>query len=427
MKALYFDCFSGISGDMTLGALLDLGIDKELFLSELDKLNIGGYEIVIQKKIKNGIVGTDVKVILNEEYDKLQEKIKQHEQHHHNHNHNHAHGDEKHDHTTHQHNHSMRNLKSIETIIDWSDLAQNVKDYSKKVFREIAKAEAKVHHKDISEIHFHEVGAIDSIVDIVGVAICLDLLGVKKIFSSPLHDGHGFIECQHGIIPVPVPAVMEMLKDSNIPLISDDVNTELITPTGMGIIKCLTSDFGKMPAMIIEKVGYGMGKRDTGKFNALRIVMGTLFEEDKLMEEIAILETNIDNMSPEIMGYVTDKLFSNGALDVFTTPIYMKKNRPAFMLTVLTTKELEEKLTDIIFRETTTLGIRRTLSSRYCMNREVVKIDLGFGEVQVKVASRGDIKKYAPEYEDCKNLSEKTGMSLKSVYDVVNEKAKYLI
>lgn len=435
MKALYFDCFSGISGDMTLGALLDLGVDKALFLGELDKLNIGGYDIAVEKKIVNGIVGTDVKVIITEDYGIVQDKIKQHEFHgnDHSHNHSHNHGDETHthgneqEHPSHNHSNSMRNLKNIETIIENSDLTQNVKDFSKKVFREIARAEAKVHHKDINEIHFHEVGAIDSIVDIVGVAICLDLLGVKKVFSSPLHDGHGFIECQHGIIPVPVPAVMEMLKDSKIPLISDDVNTELITPTGMGIIKCLTSDYGNMPAMIIDKVGYGMGKRNTGKFNALRIVLGTLFEEDKLMEEIAILETNIDNMNPEIMGYVTDKLFSNGALDVFTTPIYMKKNRPAFMLTVLTSKELEEKLTDIIFRETTTLGIRRSFSSRYCMDREIIKVDTGFGEVQVKVASIGDIKKYAPEYEDCKNLSEKTGMPLKSVYDVVNEKFKYLV
>jgi pyridinium-3,5-bisthiocarboxylic acid mononucleotide nickel chelatase len=435
MKVLYFDCFSGISGDMTLGALIDLGVEKDIFLSELDKLNIGGYDIVLEKKIMNGIVGTDVKVILVETYSELQDKIKQQEFHEQNHTHSHSH-EHPHEHNEHihkdqqkphSHDSSQRNLKNIETIIDMSDLSKNVKDFSKKVFHEIAKAEAKVHHKDINEIHFHEVGAIDSIVDIVGVAICLDLLGVKKIFSSPLHDGHGFIECQHGIIPVPVPAVMEMLSDSKIPLISDDINTELITPTGMGIIKCLTSDYGSMPAMIIEKVGYGMGKRDTGKFNALRIVMGTLFEEANVMEEIAILETNIDNMNPEIIGYVTEKLLSKGALDVFTTPIYMKKNRPAFMLTVLTTKELEEGMTDILFKETTTLGIRRSLSSRYVMNREIVKVDVGFGEVKVKVASKGDIKKYAPEYEDCRALSEKTGMPLKLVYDVVNEKSKYLI
>jgi uncharacterized protein (TIGR00299 family) protein len=430
VKVLYFDCFSGISGDMTLGALLDLGIDKEKFKRELGKLNLKGYDIIIEKKTNNGIVGTDVNVILSEEYEELQKKLEQHE-HEHKHDHgnghhnSHNHGDG-HEHSHHSHSHSMRNLKSIEMIIDWSDLNQNVKDVSKKVFREIAQAEARVHNKDVNDVHFHEVGAIDSIVDIVGVAICIDMLGVQKIFSSPLHDGSGFVQCQHGIIPVPVPAVMEMLRDTKIPLIQEDVNTEMVTPTGMGLIKCLSSNFGNMPAMIIDKIGYGLGKREIGRLNALRVVVGNLLGDDGMMEEIAVLETNIDDMSPEVLGFTLQRLFECGALDVFYTPIYMKKNRPAFMLTVLTNTSQEEKLTDIILKETSSLGVRRNTVKRHCMDREILKVNTGLGKVRVKVASKGSFKKYAPEYEDCREIALKSGMPLTQVFDEV-KKACYTI
>ncbi|MCX8131066.1 MAG: nickel pincer cofactor biosynthesis protein LarC [Clostridia bacterium] len=432
MKVLYFDCFSGISGDMTLGALIDLGVDKELFKSELDKLNLSGYDIVIGNKSKNGIIGTDVDVIINEEYEKLQERLKRHEEHQHLHKHGHPHEHShehghhhKHGHSedSHQHSHSARNLKSIETMIDWSDLNQNVKDFSKRVFREIAKAEAKVHNKDINEVHFHEVGAIDSIVDIVGAAICLDLLGIQRVHSSPLHDGHGFIECQHGIIPVPVPAVMEMLKNSDIPLVSEDVNTELVTPTGMGIIKCLSSGFGNMPAMTVEKVGYGMGKRETGRFNALRVVMGTLVENKGSSDEITLLETNIDDMTPEALGYTAEALLEAGALDVFITPVYMKKSRPASILSVLVNEEKEEKFVDIILRETSTLGIRKSSVKRYCMDREMIEVETQYGKARVKIASGYGIRKAAPEYEDCKEIAKRTGLPLREVYELVMEKA----
>lgn len=419
MKALYFDCFSGISGDMTLGALIDLGIDKRKFISELGKLNLSGYDTLIEKKEKNGIIGTDVQVLLNEE--KFNGETKEHE---HNGPHEcHAHNHHQHGHDG--HGHTARNLKDIELIIDSSDLSQRVKDLSKKVFREIARAEAKVHNKDISKIHFHEVGAVDSIVDIVGAAICLDLLGVDKVFSSPLHDGHGFIECQHGTIPVPVPAVMEMLKGTKIPVITEEVCTELVTPTGMGLIKCIASSYGSMPPMAVEQVGYGMGKRDTGKFNALRVVMGTLLDKNKVVEEIAVLETNIDDMNPEILAYVSERLMESGALDVFYTPVYMKKSRPAVMLTVLSPKEIEQRLVDLILKETSTLGVRRTNSVRYCMDREVVKIPTKYGKVRVKVASmENGTKKFAPEFEDCKKIAQETGMPLQQVYDLVKKECE---
>ncbi len=447
MRVLYFDCFSGISGDMTLGALLDLGLDSEAFLKELDKLNVDGYSIEIKKVVKNGISGTDVNVILESElqeeehghdhahghehshdgHDHQQEHMHEHSHEHiHDHGHIHEHnGGHDHDHVNgHSHSHSQqeRNLADIENIINASTLKPAVKAMSTRIFREIARAEAKVHGKDISEVHFHEVGAIDSIVDIIGACICIDMLGVERIYASELHEGKGFVKCAHGLLPVPVPAVLEMLSNSRIPLISEDVPFELVTPTGIGILKMTCSSFGKMPPISIEKTGYGMGKRETGRFNALRAVVGSLYEQDSIPnDEISILETNIDNMSPEIMGYTMEKLFENGALDVFYTPIYMKKSRPSVMLTVLARCEDEKKFSDIIFRETSTLGVRVTRSGRYCMNRELVKVNTMYGDVRVKVASSGDIKKFAPEYEDCKDIAARTGLPITKVYELVTE------
>lgn len=417
MKVLYFDCFSGISGDMVLGALIDLGIDVDIFKSELQKLGLNDFDISVEKKMKNSISVTDVDVLIKE---------KDHD-HDHSHGcgkeHHHDHGCENGRHGGHHHNHhnhhdaSVRNLADIEKIIDDSSLKDSVKQLSKKIFGEIARAEAKVHNKPISDVHFHEVGAVDSIVDIVGAAICIDLLNVDRIYSSPLHDGTGFIECQHGKLPVPVPAVMEMLTESNIPYIVEDINTELITPTGIGIIKTIASGFGAMPPMTVDRVGYGSGKRETGRFNALRCVLGTASDEGIKDNEIAVLETNIDDMNPELLGYVMDVLFESGALDVFYTPVYMKKNRPGVMLTVLTEKEKEKKLVDIILKETSTLGIRKTFATRYVMNRENRYVDTEFGKIGVKEAYFEGIKKFAPEFEDCRKAAQKHNVPLWKIYN----------
>lgn len=454
MRVLYFDCFSGISGDMTLGALLDLGLDCKAFLNELDKLKVDGYSIEIKKVVKNGITGTDVNVILHDE-DHNDNNDHHHNQNHHcddhehehehthdhHHDHGHKHDDHDHEHKhddhdhphshehdnhnhphSHGHSHVERNLSDIENIINNSGLKPGVKAMSTKIFREIARAEAKVHGKDINEVHFHEVGAIDSIVDIIGVCICIDMLGVERIYASELHEGKGFIKCAHGLLPVPVPAVMEMLCNSKIPLITEDIPFELVTPTGIGILKMTCSSYGKMPPMAIEKTGYGMGKRNTGRFNALRAVVGTLYEQESVPnDEISILETNIDNMSPEILGYTMEKLFDHGALDVYYTPIYMKKSRPSVMLTVLAKCEDEKKFSDVIFSETSTLGIRVTRSARFCMNRELVKVNTMYGDVRVKIARIGDVHKFAPEYEDCKSIALKTGLPITKVYEMVNE------
>lgn len=447
MKVLYFDCFSGISGDMVIGALMDLGVEEETFRRELSKLKLSGYDLVIKKTVKNSITVTDFKVVLDEEiyakhnkdyvhvncedvdeqkenehFDDNSSSINDHHHHdhHHDHNYDHGHNYKQHHHGHDEYNHA-RNLKDIEALIDSSDLSNNVKQFSKKVFSEIAFAEAKVHNKTVEEVHFHEVGAVDSIVDIVGTAIGLDLLKIDRVYSSPLHDGTGFIECQHGRLPVPVPAVMEMLTNSNIPYIVEDINTELVTPTGIGIIKCLAHSFGNMPKMLINKVGYGAGKRDIGRLNALRCIMGTMNKIDNT-DEIVVLSTNIDDMNPEMLGFVMDKLFEAGALDVYYTPVYMKKNRPAVELTVLCDGDKEQNIVDIILKETTTLGIRKTITQRYKMDRETVKVNTKYGEVRVKVSKYGEFKKYAPEYEDLRKVALSKDVPLWKVYNAVYEK-----
>lgn len=393
MKALYFDCFSGISGDMTLGALLDVGVDEKLLRKELDKLGLNDeFELECKRINKYGITGTDVTVKLNNDH----------------------------------HHHHARNLKDIMDIIEESTLSFRVKEISGRTFREVAQAEAKVHGKLPDEVHFHEVGATDSIVDIVGSAVCIDLLGIERIYSSALHDGKGFVDCQHGRIPVPVPAVMEMLKDSKIPLITEDINTELVTPTGLALIKTAACQFGNMPAIIIDRVGYGMGKRETGRLNALRVVMGELFNEEDALEEIAMLETNIDDMTPEVMGYTMERLLRKGALDVFYTPVYMKKSRPAYMLTVLGHIEDEDRLADLILRETTTLGVRKSRVKRKCLERRTEKYTTEYGEVRVKIATGGDFTKVSPEYEDLRKIAVEKGIPLYKVFDDIKRRVDNL-
>jgi len=381
MKILYFDCFSGISGDMAVGAMLDLGISPLVFKRELARLKIKGLSVVIKKTKKNSIAGTDFSVKTGEK---------------------HVHG---------------RHLQEIIKIINSSRIAPAAKELSIRVFNEIGRAEAKVHGTSVDKIHFHEVGALDSIADIVGAAICVNLLGAEKIYSSELHDGRGTIECAHGTIPVPVPAVVEMMAGSGIPMVQENIWTELITPTGMGIIKCAASGFGAMPAMKIIKTGYGFGKRDTGGVNALRVVMGDGSLAGNA-EKIIKLETNIDNMTPEMLGFAMEMLFEAGAVDVFFTPIYMKKNRPAVMLTALSSLENENAVMEAMFKHTSTLGMRREVLERYCMDREMKTVRTKYGPIRVKCALLRGIVKQSPEYEDCRKIALKTGMPLRDVYDM---------
>ena len=459
MKTLYLDCFSGISGDMMLGALLDIGIDNDLFIRELSKVNICGYDVAINKVNKNSITGTDINIIVgggdSDSYvhghgpEQKHGHTHEHEHSHengHTHEHEHSHDENEHAHE-HEHSHYEnghtherdRSLKDILLLIDESELNDEVKIMSKRVFNEIGAAEAKVHNVPVADVHFHEIGAVDSIIDIIGVCICVHLLEIKAIYSSELHEGKGFIDTRHGRLPVPAPAVLAMLEGSGIPIITEDIYSELITPTGIGLAKTLACSFGKMPGMLVEHVGYGFGKRETGRLNALRAVLGELagdargpgatithggaafpYNDGKTdTDHIVALEANIDDMTAEAMGYAMERLLAAGALEVFFTPIHMKKNRPATMLTVLARPKDTIILTDIIFKETSTLGIRESHHIRTLMSRRTELVDLEpFGSIRCKIAERKGVRRISPEYEDCRAYAARTGLSLMEVYEL---------
>lgn len=389
-RILYFDCFSGISGDMTVGALLDLGVDHLVLSEQLAHLQLGGYQLQIVKKPKNGIMATDFNVI-------SEDNGGCHSKNHH------------HPRTPH------RNLYDIEAIINNSGLAVEIKELSLKIFRELAVAEAKVHGKELSEIHFHEVGAVDSIVDIVSTAICLKMLKVDTIYASPLNTGSGFVSCAHGLLPVPAPATMEILR--GVPIYSSGVQAELVTPTGAAIIKTLAQEFIPLPPLLVESSGYGSGKRDLDNPNLLRIILGSPHRDNN---GPLLLESAIDDMNPEIYSYLFPMLLEKGALDVYLTPIIMKKNRPGVLLSVLCRISDAHLLEEIIFSETTTLGIRKIAVNREELEREVVNINSSLGMARIKVAGRGGkILKYAPEYEDCQRIAKEQGLALQDVYNIL--------
>ena len=387
MKILYYDCFCGISGDMNLAALIDLGIPKEYLIQELSKVNITSeYKKKIEKSKKAGISGTRVDVILKDKLD-----------------------DETHDH--------HRNLKDIEKIINSSDLSDKVKKLSLNMFMKVAEAEAKVHGKTLYEVHFHEVGAIDSIVDMVGAAICLDYLEVDKIIASPVQVGGGFVKCAHGIIPVPAPATVEILK--NIPIKSGIAQFETTTPTGAAILAANVHEFTQKVDFTIKKIAYGIGHRDLEIPNVLRVYLGEKESSEKIGEQY-ILETNIDDMNPELYGYVEEKLFEAKALDVFKTPIYMKKGRPGIKLSVLVDEKNEKNVLDIIFEETTSLGVRKCRVEKIMLNREFSKVETEYGDITIKKSYyKGKLVKYKPEYEECKTIAKEKNIPIDKVYKAV--------
>lgn len=378
MKTLYFDCSSGISGNMTLGALVEIIGDKNYLLQELKKLNVDGYKIEISKKVKNGVTGTYVDVVLE-----------------------------------HSHNHEHRNLYDVNKIIEESKIDEKSKELAKRIFKRVAEAESKVHNKPIEEVHFHEVGAIDSIIDIIGTAILINKINPDKIISSVVNDGYGFIECAHGSISVPVPATTEIFANSKVKFRQIDIDTELVTPTGAAIIAELAEDFTLLPAMTTEKIGWGAGYKDLKIPNILKVYYG---EIDELDENFVVMETNIDDCNGEVLGYTSEKLFENGALDVFYTPIFMKKNRPAYRLTVACRKEDIFKLQNIMFKETTTIGIRYRFESRTELGREMIEIKTKYGKIKAKkVINNGETYIY-PEYESMKDIAIKNNIPLKELY-----------
>lgn len=384
MKAIYFDCFNGISGDMVLGALFDLGLDREAWSRELNKLDISGYTVKIEKKRKGPLMGTDVDII-------VEDKV------------------------THRH------AKEILDIVSNSKLDDDIKEKSLKILTRIAQAESSIHNEPLEEVHLHELGGIDTIVDVVGSIIGLKILGIERVYSSPLPTGEGFVETAHGKLPVPAPATIELLK--GVPVYSNGMRGELVTPTGAGIISTISYGFGPIPPLIIEKIGYGAGKKDFPIPNMLRAIMGELYQE-KQQDTNTIIDVNIDDMNPQVYGYLMDKLFELGALDVFFTPIYMKKSRPAVKLTVISPNHLVDKLVDVIFRETTSIGVRTYQVEKIMLPREIVEVDTPWGTARVKISYINGTPKVMPEYDDCRAIAEKTGLPIQEIMKEITSRVK---
>lgn len=421
MKVLYFDCSSGISGNMTLGALLQIVDDKEYLIKQLESLHVDGYHIEVSTMVKNGITGTYVDVVLDHNHDHTHDHEHHHDhthdhEHEYHHDHDHTHDHEHEHHHDHTHEHVHRNIYDVYKIIDDSSIDNRSKELAKKIFLRVANAESKVHNEPLEQVHFHEVGAIDSIVDIIGTAILINYITPDIIYSSIVNDGYGFIECAHGTIPVPVPATSEIFASSEVIYQQIDIDTELVTPTGAAIIAELASSFGAMPAMKVEKIGWGAGSKELKIPNVLKVSLGTM---DKNNDDILVMETNIDDCTGEILGYTVEKLLENKALDAFFTPIYMKKSRPAYKLTVICKQEDKEILQDIIFKETTTIGIRYRSEKRQVLSRKQVTIHTSIGDIEAKeVTHHGDTYVY-PEYESVKLLAKKNNVAIKEVYKLI--------
>lgn len=397
MKVLYFDCSSGISGNMTLGALLELCDDSSYLENELNKLHLEGYHIHISQMKKNGITGTYVDVHLESPV----------------HDHTHFHHDDHHHGHYSGHHHEHRNLFDIQKIIDESEIDEQAKDLAKRIFMRVALAESKVHNEPLEKVHFHEVGAIDSIVDIVGTAILITHIQPDQIYSSIVNDGYGFIECAHGTIAVPVPATSEIFAASQVISRQIDIDTELVTPTGAAIIAELAQSFGAMPTMNVQKIGWGCGSKDLKIPNVLKVSLGIV---EDASSEVVVMETNIDDCQSEILGYTMEQLFENGALDVFFTPIFMKKNRPAYRLTVVCQENDLQKMESLIFRNTTTIGIRYRRENRTVLNRQIVQIDTKYGKIRAKKVMYQDETYFYPEYEDVKAIAKENHISIKTIY-----------
>lgn len=394
-KTLYFECFSGISGDMTVAALLDLGADEKVLMEALDSLNVDGYDIKIGRTQKCGIDACDFDVILRQD--------EHHGHHDHDHNHCHVH----------------RNIYDIYKIIDESQISDRAKDISKKTFDIVAKAESKAHGIDIEKVHFHEVGAIDSIIDIVAVAVCIDNLNIEEVIVSKLYEGSGHVKCQHGTIPVPVPAVTNIVIDNSLPIKITDALGEMVTPTGAAIVAALKTKDSLPENYKIRKVGLGAGKKDFERANLLRAFIIEETQPNTDNDEIWVLETNLDDCTGENFGFVMEELIEAGAKDVFYTPIFMKKNRPAYKLSILCEEENIKSMESIIFKNTTSIGIRKYRTNRTVLKREIISADTEYGQVKVKVCYFEKDKYYYPEYEDIKSICNRTGLSFKSVYDEI--------
>ncbi len=381
MRILYYDCFSGISGDMNLGAMIDAGIDKDFLSGELNKLNLKGWELIVQKDQRHGISGTRVTVRQT------------------------------------RHEHAHRHLHDIEKIIDDSLLDKATKELSRKIFFKIAEAEGKVHNMPPDHVHFHEVGAIDSIIDVVGAAICYNALNIDRVYVSPVELGGGFVNCDHGKLPVPAPATAEIVKGMVVKY--NGVNFEATTPTGAAILATLGSSFGSSVPLRIVKTGNGIGQKDNPDVpNILRVFIGEAAETGETGHEAVHLECNIDDMNPELFDYISEKLFRAGASDVFLTNIIMKKGRPGIVLNVICETGSTEVLKTIIFTESTSIGIRTFPFRKDTLIRKLETIETEFGKVSIKRSYYRDKEvSVKPEYEECRRIATEKNMPIREVYN----------
>ena len=412
MRIAYLDCFSGISGDMFLGALIDAGVSPKLLEDTVMALDIGA-RLEISKVVRAGISATKVDVYANGEKDLPREVFweQQKRDHAHEHSHSHEHSHE------HRHDHG-RTLTDIRKIIEKAAISSTAKATAIKIFETLGQAEAEIHNTSIDQVHFHEVGAVDAMVDIVCAAVGAESLAVDEWVCSPLNVGGGTVKCAHGTLPVPAPATLKLLQDA--PLYSSGPQVELVTPTGAAIVKTLSARFAPFPAMKIEKAGYGAGTRDFPEHpNLLRITIGEAeptHRANTSNESITVLEANLDDLSPQVLAYAMERLLAEGALDVFSVPVQMKKSRPGALLTVLAKMEDVNRLTKTIFAETTTLGVRRREEQRQTLSRRWETVDTTWGPVRIKIANmNGSVSNYAPEYEDCRTLAETQHVPLRTV------------
>jgi len=383
VRIAYLDCLSGISGDMTLGALVDAGVELAAISAAIDSLGLPSCKLVASEVKKKGFRATQVVV-------------------------------------EHEPEHAHRHLHHITDMIDASQLTDRQKELARRIFTRLGEAEAKVHGTTLRKVHFHEVGAVDSIADIVGAAVGWDLLGVDRIVASPVPTGQGSIEIAHGRCSIPAPATAELLQ--GLPLAESHVQCELTTPTGAAILATLVDSFGPLPAMTIERIGYGAGQRDLEEqANVLRLFVGTA-AEPTASDQVWVVETNLDDTSGEVIGYCTTKLWEAGALDVYTTAIQMKKNRPGVMLSVLCQASHLEKIEKILFRETTTLGVRRWPVSRHKLERKPHTVETQFGPIEGKLGwIAGQPPSFSPEFESCNKVASEHGVPLKSVYEAAQK------
>ena len=387
MRTIYFDCFAGASGDMILGAMVAAGVDATVLREQLSLLHVDGFNINFERVDRSGLSATYARVE-----------------------------------TAHEHKH--RHLSDIKTIIESSGISNAAKKLAVRIFSRLAEAEARVHNEPVNHVHFHEVGALDAIVDVVGAAICFDLLKIEHFVCSPLHVGSGTVQMAHGGFPVPPPAVTELLK--GVPFYATDIEGELLTPTGAAIITSVCQEFGPIPQMTVEQTGYGAGTRQYPSFpNVLRVLLGETAADAATDERLWMLETNIDDMSPQLLGHVMERAFELGALDCYFTPVQMKKNRPGVLLSVLCGAEQKEALMKLLFEETTTLGVRSYEVARRALRRSVMRVETKYGPIDVKVAHlNGRVVNEMPEFEQCRAAAAQAGVPVKTVEQAVRAAMK---